>query len=499
VPVFVVGTKKDKLMAFREMALLEKFMQKTHNFDESRRLARREANRLALKQFAKLREELAQIKWYKADGYVCLSQSMRFLCSPSLQFRRYWHLTPCDADVKTHMSKTKLTYVSADDESGIQSLLTQTLEMITDERVRLFCVGAQVVNVEQKIDSAITECMRLGTHAIRTAMVPLPLTGMASTPTISRIICEHILICFGFPKAVPSEVDEVMTRIVLGNLKKYLALTLAQFLVLAAASSGLALATVGAGAVAWLAAPFLNAPPTARMVLKCSAEMILILERSFRYGGKYVTVKQIEDAAMQYVSMSTTGFDGQPEKFQQHVRDEIDRLVPLKKIVVGLRFNSLRSSFEHIIYKHRFDKPPEYEEHDPLADRMAELEATLTTLSEAPGDYDNRAELAGDSQLPVELDSTPVTAVAELPGSDVTSPSSTLVADEFSEASSASAFSSITPVDLEESVAGLKSVGSQSTVTSRSESIKSKSSKSGSSLLSRMHKSLKITRSGTGA
>lgn len=48
----------------------------------------------------------------------------------------------------------------ADDDPGIKRVLNQTLELIVDDRVRLFCVAAQVMDVEQKIDSALTECMR---------------------------------------------------------------------------------------------------------------------------------------------------------------------------------------------------------------------------------------------------------------------------------------------------------------------------------------------------
>lgn len=366
-----------------------------------------------------------------------------------------------------------------------------TLDMIVDERVRLFCVAAQIVDVEQKINSAISECMRLGSHAIRTAMVPLPLTGIASTPAISRIICEQVLFCFGFPKAVPSEVDEVMTRVVLGNLKKYLALSLAQFVVVAAASSGLAIATVGAGAVAWLATPFLNAPPTARMVLKCSAEMILILERSFRYEGKYVTVKQIERAAKQYVTMNTVAFDGRSKKFQEHVRDEIDRLVPLKQVVIGFRFNRLRTGLEHIIYKNRFEKPPDYEERDPFVIKIAEPDRIPTTLAELPGNTEHRVEVAGDSSTPVELDSKSVTIVAELPGSELLSPQSNQVTGGFSGTSSAPPYSPNTDTDYDGSTTHSRGLSTGETVISRAQGIKSRSSKSGSSLLSRMSKSMR--------
>lgn len=73
----MVGTKKDKLIAFHKMALLEAYMQKTNDYQQSSLLANTEANRLADEQFATLRGQLAHIKSYKADGYVCISQSTR--------------------------------------------------------------------------------------------------------------------------------------------------------------------------------------------------------------------------------------------------------------------------------------------------------------------------------------------------------------------------------------------------------------------------------------
>ena len=74
VPVFVVGTKKDKLIAFRKIQLLEKYMEQTGNYPESQRLANEEAGRLADEQFMVLQKEFSLIKHYKADGYCCLSK-----------------------------------------------------------------------------------------------------------------------------------------------------------------------------------------------------------------------------------------------------------------------------------------------------------------------------------------------------------------------------------------------------------------------------------------
>ncbi|KAF2102894.1 hypothetical protein NA57DRAFT_9245, partial [Rhizodiscina lignyota] len=318
VPVFVVGTKKDKLVAFRKMSLLEEYMQKMDDYKEASRLANEQADKMANEQFGKLRNQLSQVEHYKADGYCCISKG-------------------------------------ADDDAGVRALLSQTLDLIADERVRLFCVAAQVMDVTQKIDSAITECMRLSTHAIRTAMVPLPFSGMIGTPTVSRIICEHVLQCFGFPKAAPEEIEEVMSRVVMGNLKSFMKVTLAQFGAVSLAAVGTAVPTLGIGIIVGAIGCVLASPPTARMLFKCSCDMILILERSFRYQGKYVSVKQIEDAAVYYTTATTKTFSGKEVLLQQHVHDEVDRLIPLKKLSVGFRFARLRSGLQDIIYMNRFD------------------------------------------------------------------------------------------------------------------------------------------------
>lgn len=250
--------------------------------------------------------------------------------------------------------------MNLDDDAGVKDLLSQTLDLIVDERVRLFCVAAQVVDVEQKINSAITECMRLGTHAIRTAAVPLPLSGMIGTPTVSRLICEHVLQCFGFPKAAPEEVEQIMRDIVMVHFKKFMTVSLTQFATVGAITLGAAIPTAGIGAVAGLAGCLIGLPPTARMLLKCSCDMILILERSFRYGGKFVSTKQIEDAARYYAKTTIKSFNGKEKLLQKQVHDEVDELVPLKKVSVGYKFNTLRHGVEEIIYDNRFGTPPDY-------------------------------------------------------------------------------------------------------------------------------------------
>ncbi|CAM1501428.1 Fc.00g105900.m01.CDS01 [Cosmosporella sp. VM-42] len=408
VPVFVVGTKKDTLTGYRKMQLLEELMEKTDDYKQANMIAEEQANKVASDQFAQLRNQLSQIEHYKADGFCCISKN---------------------------------------DDIGVKDLLSQTLGLIADERVRLFCVAAQVVDVEQKINSAITECMRLGTHAIRTAAVPLPFSGIIGTPTVSRLICEHVLQCFGFPKTTPAEVERIMSDIVMGNLKNFMKVSLTQFGAVSAVAVGVAVPTLGIGIIVGAAGCILSLPPTARMLLKCSCDMILILERSFRYGGKYVSLRQIENAAKYYTNTTIKTFSGQEKLLQQQVHDEIDQLIPLKNLAVGFKFNKLRNDFESIIYNNRFGKPPDYESlkgSSSLAlsnvqSRWSELDAG-PAASELSGDISHSTAppsnlvAAKTLQKPaVELDTTEVSGSPTPPTSavrsDFGSPVDTTIAD----------------------------------------------------------------------
>ncbi|KAK4936879.1 hypothetical protein LTR10_022336 [Elasticomyces elasticus] len=369
VPVFVVGTKKDKLIAFRKIQLLEKFMEENGNYSESSRLANEEANRLADEQFMALRDELSRIKHYKADGFCCLSK---------------------------------------DDTQGIRKLLHSTLELIVDDRVRVFAVAAQVVDVEQKIDSALTECMRLATHAVRTAMVPLPMSGLIGTPTVARILCEHVLQCFGFPKVLPDAVEEIMTRVVFLHLKAFMMVTLIEFLAIGTVTAGLIVATMGIGGLLGLASCILAAQPTARMLFKCACDMILILERSFRYRGKYVSVKQIEDAATYYTTAMTTTFSGKEMLRQKHVHEEVDRLIPLSKVFSGVRLGRLRPGLEDIIYKNRFQK------RDSMQPDLTPLSLEIGGREILELDGGSRS-VAYQVELPAEKSATALELPAEVP------------------------------------------------------------------------------------
>jgi hypothetical protein len=128
--------------------------------------------------------------------------------------------------------------------------------------------------------------------------------------------------------------------------------------------------------------------------------MILILERSFRYQGKYVSVKQIEDAAVYYTTAMTTTFAGKELLLQKHVHDEVDRLIPLTKFSASIRFSKLRPGLEDIIHKNRFLKTDSEKPIDTKEPSVPELGGS--EVAELDG-ASSPVELAGQKFQPVEL------------------------------------------------------------------------------------------------
>jgi hypothetical protein len=246
----------------------------------------------------------------------------------------------------------------------------------------------------------------------------------STAPTVSRLICEHVLQNFGFPKAAPEEIDEIMSRVVMGNLRGYMKTSLTQFGVVSAVAIGVGVPTMGIGTILGGVGCILATPPAARMLFKCACDMILILERSFRYQGRYVSVKQIEDAAVYYTTATTKTFSGKEVLLQQHVHDEVDRLLPLKKVSIGFRFGKLRGGLQDIIYMNRFDKSA----GAPLSSvssvelssvaSVPELDSKMAAVELDAGPVSTTAgmqELPGDKKPPVELDSRAIDTEMETP------------------------------------------------------------------------------------
>ena len=242
-----------------------------------------------------------------------------------------------------------------------------------DDRVIVKLIGAQVCDVDQKVIIAITETLRLCQHAIINAAISVPGADIVGTPTIARLICDAALRSFGFSKIHSTEMEKIMRQIVWQSMYKFFYRTVP---ILAMTVT----ATVFAGPVGLIPVALnslISTPATARVVVSCSCDIILCLERSFSVNNDWVGSKGVKAAAEWYkVNLFDT------------VHQEVDALIPKYNLISNpisslrqnFQFSKLRIGMEAIIDRHRTSKPTK--------DLQAKIESVTSSRSEDESDDD---------------------------------------------------------------------------------------------------------------
>jgi hypothetical protein len=249
----------------------------------------------------------------------------------------------------------------------------QTLELITNDEARLKCIAAQVVDTDPKVRQAIDESIRLLRHGVYASSIgAVTIVGPAvSTPTISRILCDNILKCFGFPKIDPASVNNIMNKIIGWNLYGFLAQQVSQSLTLGAGVAMLCLITLGGATPLVAALSLLEVPTAGRMIIKCACDLILILDRAFKHGGKFVTSQEIELACQEYVA--TTVIDGRSKRKQVHA--QVRGLIPVvsKRFWNAVRISIIKAGMEEIIENNRWSPSAAISRVDSARDLVTKL------------------------------------------------------------------------------------------------------------------------------
>lgn len=230
-----------------------------------------------------------------------------------------------------HSGLTVLLTNDSDDQSSIQNLMRQTIDRIADDSVHMSLVAAQVCDVEPKIEMAIDETVRLLRHAVRSvyATAPIIFGPTVIGPTVSRILCNNIVRYFGFPKVTGEHVDNIMSNVVWENLAKFMVQSVSQEVAIWGGISALTLTTIFGGLALLPGTPLLEAPPAARMITKCACDLILILDRAFSYGGRFVTKEEIRQASIEYKTKGLSSPALSKKSIRSLVHDEVEKLIPL--------------------------------------------------------------------------------------------------------------------------------------------------------------------------
>ncbi|KAH0080042.1 hypothetical protein KCU60_g16811, partial [Aureobasidium melanogenum] len=337
IPVIVVGTKKDNFL----------------NQQES--VARRD------------------LKESGVSDWADLDIQSRERAEQDLQARRQKLKDELGEISNLNLDSVQFLHVSKDDEESIRCLVDQTLELITNDDARLKCIAAQVVDTDPKVKQAIDESIRLLRHGIYASSIgAVTVVGPAvSTPTISRILCDNILKCFGFPKIDPASVNNIMNKIIGWNLYGFLAQQVSQSLTLSAGVAMLCLITLGGATPLVAALSLLEVPTAGRMIIKCACDLILILDRAFKHGGKFVTSQDIELACQEYVA--TTVVDGRSKRKQVHA--QVRGLIPVvsKRFWNAVRISIIKTGMEEIIENNRWSPSGATSRTDSALDLVTKL------------------------------------------------------------------------------------------------------------------------------
>ncbi|KAL1615001.1 hypothetical protein SLS54_009342 [Diplodia seriata] len=258
--------------------------------------------------------------------------------------------------------RTTFAFVSKNDHQSVQALVRCTIDEIADDSIYKRLVAAQVCDVQPKIDSAIDDTVRLLGHAVRSTASPIPFTTGVVVPTVSRILCDKIIRCFGFPKISAEYVDGIMNKVVWSNLARFMLQTLSQDVVRFTGIAVLNSAAVFGAPSLVPGLPLLDTPPAARMIVKCACDLILILQCAFQSGNKFITNEDIRSATIEYKAKRRSGMGGPHESIREAVHEEINKLIPLRlsrqgaQILSGSNKLRIRATMEEIVRDNAFRK-----------------------------------------------------------------------------------------------------------------------------------------------
>ena len=196
-------------------------------------------------------------------------------------------------------------------------------------------VAAQVCNVDSKVEAAINEGMRLFKHGTRTSAVPLPFASLAAQGSVGYCICSRVTDAFGYVGIN----RDICFQAIEDSWTQNKASNIAQF-----ASGVAAVMLFGAGPLGWMvdvALTTLAVPKTARALLMCITDVILIMERAFWYESGVITNESIRRATTEYGAIS------------ENVHEDVKGIIKILSFVKSFQTMKVKADLGVIIEKYR--------------------------------------------------------------------------------------------------------------------------------------------------
>ena len=237
--------------------------------------------------------------------------------------------------------------VCSDDKQSIQTLSRETASCFDNRLVRQLWIAAQITLIDEKVDGAIVETMRLYRHIVQSASATafVPTGSYTNRITAAVMICKAVVTCFGAPTVSGEAIQAIVKNIVWDGVSHTFNIAVIETI----SAVGM-VGTVFTGGM-----PFfllsgavnvpLNVPLTARIFLMLACDVILILTKSFKdcadKGYGQPLEQDVRDAAVSYCSVSAD------------VHEHIKGLIPVYNPIKSFRREKVKRGFEEVIDEYR--------------------------------------------------------------------------------------------------------------------------------------------------
>jgi hypothetical protein len=202
--------------------------------------------------------------------------------------------------------------------------------------MRQILVATQICDVDLKVDQAITEGLTIFIGGAIASSFPVPWMSVGTQVTAGWLICDRMLRAFGYSQINTDVVYRIIKTSWLSNVSS----NAIQFI------TGVAI-TYLLGPAAWATQGALAAfsvPKSARMMLMCITDVILILERAFWFQpGAIVTDESIRNATLEF----------ERDKMGD-VHKSVENSIRWYSLIKSFRRSSIEADLKNIIEKHRY-------------------------------------------------------------------------------------------------------------------------------------------------
>ena len=222
------------------------------------------------------------------------------------------------------------------------------VDSLNDDTVRTMFVAAQMSSVQLKIDSAIANSIRLYGHAVRTATVPIAFAGLMATTTVTGLIVKDILKIFQLSEHNGDIALHTISNSLMGNYESngiYVAANLLKVAAVGAVGTGIGVLPGVALGIGSYGLKLSAVPQFGRLLLMCTIDTILIVERIFwRSHIRKVTAQDVQEACESYKSRI------------DEVHGEVKNALPVWAVWNAFQFKNLSLELSRIVDKYRTRK-----------------------------------------------------------------------------------------------------------------------------------------------